>query len=147
MTWLSPQPCPSLGLEAWYRSEASMHTGLLQPQEMASFCPSCFQPWLAPQQPVNSRGLLTASLPVQVCFEFTAHLQIKAGREVQGLRAQRAPPHPEARHPLSWRQGVPFRCFRSKGLGPGSGFPLSIMEPEVGRWGRPTTGINPSSGA
>lgn len=73
----------------------------LQPQEMASFCLSCFQPWLAPQQPVSSRGLLTTSLPVQVCFEFTAHLQIKGGRDIQQLTTQSVPPHPAARYPLS----------------------------------------------
>lgn len=96
----------------------------LQPQEMASFCLSCFQPWLAPQQPVTSQGLLTASFPVQVCFEFTAHLQIKAVRDVQRLRAQTTPPHPAARYPLSWRQELPFGYFGNKGLGPGSRIPL-----------------------
>lgn len=105
----------------------------LQPQEMASFCLSCFQPWLALQQPVSSPGLLTAPLPVQVCFEFTAHLQIKAGRDIQGLRAQTAPPHPAARYPLSWRARAPLWRQGVWDLAQGS---PSTMEPEVGRWGR-----------
>ena len=108
----------------------------LQPQEMASFCLSCFQPWLALQQPVSSPGLLTAPLPVQVCFEFTAHLQIKAGRDIQGLRAQTAPPHPAARYPLSWRARAPLWMLWRQGVWDLAQGSPSTMEPEVGRWGR-----------
>lgn len=118
----------------------------LQPQEMASFCLSCFQPWLAPQQPVSSQALLTASLPVQVCFEFTAHLQIKAGRDIQRLRALSVPPHPAARYPLSRRL---LWMFWKQGIGAWLQVPPPSWSQRLAGGGgySPTTGTNPSSGA